>query len=35
LWRLKADRNAGAMFDGPDCALCKDPAWTVQKRKMR
>ena len=32
LWRLKGDRKAGAMFDGPDCGLCKDPAWTVQKK---
>ena len=35
LWRLKGDNKAGAMFGGPDCGLCKDPAWTVQKKKMR
>jgi dienelactone hydrolase len=34
LWRLKGDTQAGAMFDGPGCGLCKDPAWTVQKKKM-
>ena len=34
LWRLKGDQKAGAMFDGPDCGLCKDPAWTVQKKGM-
>ena len=33
LWRLKGDKKAGAMFDGPECGLCQDPAWTVQKRK--
>ncbi len=35
LWRLKGDQKAGAMFEGPDCGLCKDAAWTVQKKGMR
>ena len=35
LWRLKGDRKAGAMFEGADCGLCKDPAWTVQKKGMK
>ena len=35
LWRLKGDRKAGAMFEGTDCGLCKDPAWTVQKKGMK
>jgi len=35
LWRLKGDQKAGAMFDGPDCGLCKDAAWTVEKKGMR
>jgi hypothetical protein len=34
MWRLKGDSKAGAMFDGADCGLCRDPAWTVQKKKM-
>jgi dienelactone hydrolase len=34
LWRLKGDQKAGAMFDGPDCRLCRDPAWTVVRRGM-
>jgi hypothetical protein len=34
LWRLKGDAKAGGMFDGPDCGLCKDSAWTVQKKSM-
>ncbi len=35
MWRLKGDAKAGAMFDGPNCGLCTDPAWTVQKKMMR
>jgi hypothetical protein len=35
LWRLKGDRKAGAMFDGPECGLCKDAGWTVQKKGMK
>lgn len=35
LWRLKGDKTAGAMFEGTDCGLCKDPAWTVQKKGLR
>jgi dienelactone hydrolase len=35
LWRLKGDKKAGAMFDGPACGLCSDPEWTVQKKGMR
>lgn len=34
-WRLNGDRQAGKMFDGPDCTLCRDPAWKVEKRQMR
>lgn len=35
LWRLKGHTAAGAMFDGPQCGLCTDAAWTVQKKRMR
>ena len=35
MWRLKGDTRAAAMFDGPECGLCKDPQWVVQKKKMR
>ena len=35
LWRLKGDKTAGAMFEGPNCGLCSDPQWTVQKKNMR
>jgi dienelactone hydrolase len=34
-WRLKADRAAAAMFEGPTCALCTDARWTVQKKGMK
>jgi hypothetical protein len=32
LWRLKTDEAAGAMFAGPDCALCADPNWTARAK---
>ena len=35
LWRLKGDKTAGTMFEGPSCGLCTDPQWTVQKKNMR
>jgi hypothetical protein len=34
-WRLKADKQAGKMFEGPKCGLCVDPAWTVKKKNMK
>lgn len=34
-WRLNGDKAAAKMFDGPDCGLCTDPAWSVEKRQMR
>lgn len=33
-WQLKSDTAAGAMFYGPDCGLCTDPAWTVQRKNF-
>jgi hypothetical protein len=35
MWRLKGDKTAGEMFDGPKCGLCTNPDWTVQKKQMR
>jgi dienelactone hydrolase len=35
LWRLKGDKTAGVMFDGPGCGLCTDQQRTVQKKNMR
>jgi len=34
LWRLKGDEQAGKMFDGPECGLCVEPAWTIKKKNM-
>jgi hypothetical protein len=33
-WRLKGDTKAGALFSGPACGLCVDPAWSVRKKAM-
>ena len=33
-WRLKGDAKAGALFSGPTCGLCVDPAWSVEKKAM-
>ena len=34
-WRLNGDRQAAKMFEGPDCELCKDPVWHVEKKDMQ
>ncbi len=31
-WQFKGDRQAGKMFLGADCGLCKDPKWHVEKK---
>jgi dienelactone hydrolase len=31
-WRLRGDRAAGRWFTGKNCTLCRDPAWTVQRK---
>jgi hypothetical protein len=33
-WQLKGDAQAAKRFVGPDCSLCKDPAWKVEKKKL-
>lgn len=33
-WQLKAHGDSGRMFQGPDCSLCKDPNWVVQRKRM-
>jgi len=33
-WQLKRDSKAGKMFTGPDCTLCSNPDWTVQRKKL-
>lgn len=33
-WQLRGDAAAGRMFKGPDCGLCRDPAWTLKTRGL-
>jgi dienelactone hydrolase len=33
-WQLKGDMQAAKRFTGPDCGLCKDPDWTVDRKNM-
>jgi dienelactone hydrolase len=33
-WQLRNDRNAAKTFVGKDCGLCKDPAWSVDRKKI-
>jgi hypothetical protein len=34
-WRLNGDKKAARLFEGPDCGLCKDPIWHVEKKNMK
>lgn len=34
-WHLKGDKNAGRMFVGADCGLCRDPQWVVKQKDLR
>jgi hypothetical protein len=33
-WQLRGDKQAAARFVGKDCGLCKDAAWTLEKKKI-
>jgi len=33
-WQLRNASKAKQTFVGKDCGLCKDPAWTVEKKKI-
>jgi dienelactone hydrolase len=33
-WTTRNDQNAGRMFKGAGCTLCKDPTWHIQKKKI-
>jgi dienelactone hydrolase len=33
-WTTRNDKNAGRMFKGAGCTLCKDPTWHIQKKKI-
>lgn len=34
-WQLKGSAKARAVFVGPNCGLCGDPAWTIQSKNLR
>ena len=34
-WQLRGDRKGAQLFEGPDCTICKDPAWTIERRNIR
>jgi hypothetical protein len=34
-WQLRSDKEAAKMFVGPDCILCREPTWHVQKKNMK
>jgi len=31
-WQLNGDTQAAKWFTGPDCRLCTDPRWKVQRK---
>jgi hypothetical protein len=33
-WQLKGDVRAAKRFIGPDCGLCTDPTWKVERQNM-
>jgi dienelactone hydrolase len=33
-WMLKGDLKARAVFVGPNCGLCGDPAWSVHSKRL-
>ena len=33
-WQLRGDESAARQFKGPDCGLCRDPAWTLKTRGL-
>jgi hypothetical protein len=33
-WQLKGHGDSGKVFAGPDCSLCRDPNWIVQRKGL-
>jgi len=33
-WQLRGDPTAAKSFTGPDCTLCRDPAWKVERKHI-
>lgn len=34
-WQLRGDKQAATTFEGANCKLCRDPKWTVRKKRIR
>lgn len=34
-WQLRGDKNTARTFVGPECRLCSDSHWTIQKKNVR
>jgi dienelactone hydrolase len=34
-WQLKGNKQAAKYFEGPDCVLCTNPIWSVEKKNIR
>lgn len=34
-WQLRGDAEAGRLFTGKDCGLCRDPAWSLQTKGLK
>ena len=33
-WKLLDDEQAGRQFTGPDCGLCSDPKWSIERKNI-
>lgn len=33
-WQLRGDKDAAKSFSGPNCALCSDPTWKYERKKI-
>jgi hypothetical protein len=33
-WQLKGDKEAAKTFLGPDCGLCRDAKWTIERKNL-
>ena len=33
-WQLKRDAKAGESFSGSACTLCREPGWTVERKRL-
>jgi hypothetical protein len=33
-WQLKGDAQAAQRFTGPDCGLCQDSRWRIERKNF-